>query len=112
MSESKRDLNASSLTVADSGDHTLRRKPWLRRTTPWADIVGHQYKGAGTESDPYVITWLPEDPENPMNFGNGYKWGMTMLGEWLATSAPPRAAAGEHDNARNADRQLRPARSP
>lgn len=81
MSESKRELNASSATVADHDDHTLRKKPWLRWTTPWSDIVGHQYKGAGTEADPYVISWLPEDPENPMNFGNGYKWGMTMLGE-------------------------------
>lgn len=68
-------------------DHTIKPKPWLRKTTPWARIVGHNYKGGGTESDPYVVTWLPDGPdgfvdvENPLKYGFWYKWGVTILGE-------------------------------
>lgn len=37
------------------------------------DIVDHKYPGSGTESDPYVVSWIPEDPRNPMNFSMARK---------------------------------------
>lgn len=70
-------MSASS----DTADHTLPTRPWRRRTTAWSQIVNHEYKGSGTEADPYVVTWLDGDVENPMTgFSMNYKWGMTMLG--------------------------------
>ena len=32
------------------------------------EILSHEYAGSGTEDDPYVVSWLPEDPRNPMQF--------------------------------------------
>lgn len=79
--ESVPDLSA---TATDNGsvsleDHTLKPRPWLVRTTPWASIVGHDYKGAGTEAEPYIVSWLPDDPEDPMNYKDSYKWFITMM---------------------------------
>ena len=32
------------------------------------DVLNHEYAGSGTEDDPYRVTWISEDPRNPMNF--------------------------------------------
>jgi hypothetical protein len=32
------------------------------------EIEAHHYKGSGTEEDPYVVNWLPNDPRNPMQW--------------------------------------------
>jgi len=73
----------------DSTDRTLKPRPWLVKTTPWSALVNHQYKGSGTNEDPYVVTWLPKGPdetvvdyENPMTYGFWYKWTITILGEF------------------------------
>ncbi|KLT44968.1 MFS general substrate transporter [Cutaneotrichosporon oleaginosum] len=62
-----------------SPDFTLKVRPWRRAVTSWADILSHEYKGAGTAEDPCVVTWLPNDPENPQTYGQVYKWSVTML---------------------------------
>lgn len=43
------------------------------------EIVNHPYPGSGSEDDPYVITWIPNDPRNPMNFSGWKKWYVTIL---------------------------------
>lgn len=43
------------------------------------EIINHPYKGAGTENDPFVVSWLENDPINPMNYSLGLKWSITML---------------------------------
>lgn len=43
------------------------------------DIVSHPYPGSGTEDDPYVVTWIPNDPRNPMNFSGWKKWSITIM---------------------------------
>lgn len=58
-------------------------RPWRRKTTPWSTIIGHEYKGSGTDSDPYIVTWLPGDVENPFNYSSTYKWTCTLIGECL-----------------------------
>lgn len=68
------------MATDSEADHTLKVRPWRRHVTPWANIVDHEYKGSGTEADPYVVAWLPVDPENPLTWGFAYKWSMTMLG--------------------------------
>lgn len=42
-------------------------------------IFDHPYPGSGTEDDPYAVTWIPDDPRNPMNFSEVKKWSFTML---------------------------------
>ena len=43
------------------------------------EIINHPYKGAGTENDPFIVSWLENDPVNPMNYSSGLKWSITML---------------------------------
>lgn len=42
-------------------------------------IASHPYLGSGTEDDPYAVTWIPDDPRNPMRFSQVKKWTFTML---------------------------------
>ncbi|TXT03810.1 hypothetical protein VHUM_04374 [Vanrija humicola] len=62
-------------------DHsrTLPRRPWRPWTTPWSAIREQVYKGSGTESDPYVVDWLPNDVEDPYNYSVSYKWTCTLI---------------------------------
>ncbi|PLN83752.1 major facilitator superfamily domain-containing protein [Aspergillus taichungensis] len=43
------------------------------------EIVDYPYPGSGTEEDPYSVTWIPDDPRNPMTFSNVKKWSITIL---------------------------------
>ncbi|KAJ5682584.1 hypothetical protein N7462_005749 [Penicillium macrosclerotiorum] len=43
------------------------------------EVMNHPYPGSGTEDDPYAVTWIPNDPRNPMNFSEVKKWSFTML---------------------------------
>ena len=43
------------------------------------EIIDYPYPGSGTEDDPYAVTWIPDDPRNPMNFSESKKWSFTML---------------------------------
>lgn len=59
-------------------DFTMKKRPWRLHPTPWAEIVAHTYSGSGTESDPYIVSWLPIDGEHPRQFSNLYKWITTI----------------------------------
>lgn len=37
-------------------------------------VLNHNYKGAGTEDDPYIVEFIPNDPRNPMEFSQFKKW--------------------------------------
>ncbi|KAJ5091461.1 hypothetical protein NUU61_006331 [Penicillium alfredii] len=43
------------------------------------EILDFPYPGSGTDEDPYCVTWLPDDPRNPMNFSEVKKWTFTLL---------------------------------
>jgi hypothetical protein len=43
-----------------------------------ASMIEHEYSGSGSPEDPYVVTWIPTDPRNPMQFQSGMKWFYTM----------------------------------
>lgn len=43
------------------------------------DVENWDYDGAGTAEDPYVVTWIDNDPRNPMNYSEVTKWTITML---------------------------------
>jgi multidrug resistance protein len=54
---------------------------WPSRPGPKLDqsVYNHPYPGHGTATEPYVIDFLPDDPENGMSFSRGRKWTITML---------------------------------
>lgn len=85
--------HASASTMVEH-DLTLKVRPWRRGVTPWADILAHEYKGAGTDADPHVVTWLPVDPENPQTYDQVYKWTVTMLGASNFGGGPCAALGG------------------
>jgi multidrug resistance protein len=39
-------------------------------------VLKHRYHGAGTEDDPYLVEFIPDDPRNPMNFPDWKKWAL------------------------------------
>lgn len=43
------------------------------------DIINHPYRGSGTEDDPFLVTWIDNDPVNPMNYSTTMKWSITIL---------------------------------
>lgn len=68
---------SSTLNGGSSSDMhklTLSKRPWRRYVTPFETILNHPYKGSGTEEDPYIIDWLPEDPEDPQRWPQVWKW--------------------------------------
>ncbi|KAH6997429.1 major facilitator superfamily domain-containing protein [Ilyonectria destructans] len=42
------------------------------------DVLNFPYPGAGTEEDPYLVQFIPDDPRNPMLFSTFKKWFITM----------------------------------
>ncbi|KAL2817059.1 major facilitator superfamily domain-containing protein [Aspergillus cavernicola] len=57
--------------------------PFWRQVLDQGAITNHvldqQYPGSGTEQDPFVISWLPDDPRNPMLFSLRKKVGITIV---------------------------------
>jgi multidrug resistance protein len=41
-------------------------------------VRNHPYPGSGTEEDPYVVNWIPNDPRNPFNWSQFQKWFITL----------------------------------
>lgn len=42
------------------------------------DVLDYRYPGSGTEEDPFLITWIPDDPRDPMGFSLTMKIGITV----------------------------------
>jgi multidrug resistance protein len=42
-------------------------------------VLNASYEGQGTGNDPYVVTWIDDDPGNPMVFAKWQKWAICML---------------------------------
>jgi hypothetical protein len=39
----------------------------------------HTFDGQGTDEDPFVVEFVKDDPENPMNWGQFRKWFITTI---------------------------------
>ncbi|KAI8298504.1 Efflux pump FUB11 [Colletotrichum sp. SAR11_59] len=37
------------------------------------EVLNHKYAGSGTEQDPYLVQWIPNDPRNPMGWSKPKK---------------------------------------
>ncbi|KAJ9298113.1 hypothetical protein DTO271G3_3718 [Paecilomyces variotii] len=44
-----------------------------------SEILDFKYAGSGTEQDPFVVEWIPNDPRNPRLFSAKTKWLYTMM---------------------------------
>lgn len=51
----------------------------LSQTLITDKVLDYQYCGNGTEDDPYVVDWIPDDPRNPMGMVGGMKWIITVI---------------------------------
>lgn len=54
-------------------------KPWRKFDLPISLLASHPWRGHGTEENPYVVEWLPDDPENPMTWQDSYKWFLVFV---------------------------------
>lgn len=43
------------------------------------DVLDYTYPGSGTAEDPFVVSWIPNDPRNPMLMPTGRKIGITIV---------------------------------
>jgi multidrug resistance protein len=59
------------------------RIPYWRKVIDQAgvtpEVESFPYPGSGTEEDPYLVSWIPNDPRNPMLFSEFTKWFITLL---------------------------------
>lgn len=51
----------------------------LDRAGVTPEVERWEYDGSGTEEDPYIVTWIDQDPRNPMMYSTAKKWGLTMM---------------------------------
>lgn len=42
-------------------------------------VLHYPYKGSGTEEDPYLVEFIPDDPRNPMKLPYWKKWVITIV---------------------------------
>ena len=78
---------------------TATRTPYNIYVTSFDDIYNHQYRGEGTLDKPYIVDWLPHDPENPQNWRDAYKWLLAVFASvaTLAITFCSSAYVGEVD---------------
>ncbi|KAF9890310.1 hypothetical protein FE257_005976 [Aspergillus nanangensis] len=78
MANEKEDIGPSKIEAPAS-----RKIPYWRLVADQGvltqEIIDFPYPGSGTDEDPYAVTWIPEDPRNPMLFSPVKKWSITML---------------------------------
>lgn len=76
----------ASLDSVSTANLDVEEKPrhsWLRLVfTPSflsPEITNYSYPGNGTPTDPYIVSWLPNDPRNPLGFTSSRRWLITVL---------------------------------
>ncbi|KAK7528133.1 major facilitator superfamily domain-containing protein [Phyllosticta citriasiana] len=52
--------------------------PWFKQVFDQGvvtdDIVNASYSGSGTDEDPFIVTWIQNDPRNPMQWSQTLRW--------------------------------------
>ena len=68
-------------SVASMGKST--RLPWLKMLYDQgivsAPVVQYTYAGRGTQSHPYLVDFIDNDPRDPLNFPAWIKWSLTQV---------------------------------
>ena len=60
-------------------------------------VAAHKYDGDGTEESPYIVTWIIDDPGNPLEFHQSRKWLISSIAavSMLATAFNSSAFSGK-----------------
>ncbi|KAI9670601.1 MAG: MFS siderochrome iron transporter 1 [Alyxoria varia] len=53
--------------------------PHFKQGAITQSMIDAEYEGSGTEDDPYLVTWIDEDPRNPMRYSNLKKWTLVNI---------------------------------
>ncbi|KIX99524.1 uncharacterized protein Z520_05100 [Fonsecaea multimorphosa CBS 102226] len=79
--------NSSTSTLTNDAE-SQKSGPSRRKVPHWRlvasqtliteDVLNHRYKGSGTEEDPYIVEFIPDDPRNPMLWPDWKKWALTV----------------------------------
>lgn len=57
---------------------STRRQVWdYAGITP--QVQSAEYDGAGTEDDPFSVSWIENDPRNPMEYSSKARWTYVMI---------------------------------
>ncbi|KAK3369229.1 major facilitator superfamily domain-containing protein [Lasiosphaeria ovina] len=67
--------------------------------------LGYSYAGSGTDADPFLVEFLPNDPHDALNFSKSKKWTITAI-EGMATLAVTFASSAYSGAAREVVRQF------
>ncbi|EXJ60836.1 hypothetical protein A1O7_04989 [Cladophialophora yegresii CBS 114405] len=85
MHKSPATSSTSTLTDAPTPDVEGQKTPHIphwrlvaSQTLITEAVLKYPYKGSGTDDDPYVVEFIPDDPRNPMNWPDWKKWCLTM----------------------------------
>ena len=79
------DVSSHTLTeVPTNHSRTASKRPAFLKAvfshsllTP--EVIDYDYNGTGTEEDPFVVEFIPDDPRDPLNFPEALKWVVTVL---------------------------------
>lgn len=67
----------------DAASATPTKIPHWRQIIDSAGITDEvkswNYEGSGTQDDPHVVTWIENDPRNPMLYSNVTRWSLMMV---------------------------------
>lgn len=71
-------------------DSQPRRIPWIKVLTDQhvvtKEMLSHSYTGSGTPDNPHVVTFLENDPRDPMNFPLWLRWMLCFAGGYVTFS--------------------------
>ena len=79
----------SSNTLAETGAKPTNKK--LKPSNPnhfhhtfshsllTKEVVEYHYRGSGTEEEPYIVDFIPNDPRNPKTWPSFRRWGIAVM---------------------------------
>ncbi|KAI1395415.1 major facilitator superfamily domain-containing protein, partial [Hypoxylon fuscum] len=50
------------------------------------EMLSHVYRGEGTEDEPYLVTFLDDDPRDPMQFSPSLRWSLCCVAGYVTFS--------------------------
>lgn len=81
--------SSSSVTAGENPNRDVEAQTEQDKASHWElvfdqthitkHILEWDYKGSGTEAEPYIVEYIPNDRRNPMNWTDTTKWTITML---------------------------------
>jgi hypothetical protein len=97
------DSSSSSITAAESPDRDVEeQKNRQEKASHWSlvfdqthvtkEVLEWNYKGCGTEKDPYIVEYIENDLRNPMTWTDSKKWTITILVAFVSPQSPKSAS--------------------